>query len=369
MNPTTLTWTPTGTGKFSFYDEEGWTLLPNGKVLTVDAYVGTGTCGTNTELYDPATGAWTSGGSTPAILADCSAANAEGGHPTFEMGPQLMMYNGKVIAFGANTANTAHTALYNTGTSAWAAGPDLPSLCGSGGTSPCTLADAPAAILPNGNVFFASSAGAFHAPATYFEYNPTANTYTKITSDSTITAFQVNFAVLPTGQLIEVDTDNSGVYLYTGSGTFSAAWQPVVTSAPSCVTPNGTYVASGNQLNGLTEGANYGDDQMAMTNYPLVRIVNNATGHVSYARTFNHSSRSIAPNAPVSTSFKVAGGIELGASTLYAVANGVPSAGTAVNVAASCSVTISQTDTHDFNADGKSDILWRNTSNGGRSAG
>jgi hypothetical protein len=39
FNATTLTWTPTGAGKFDISDEEGWTLLPSGKVLTVDAYV------------------------------------------------------------------------------------------------------------------------------------------------------------------------------------------------------------------------------------------------------------------------------------------------------------------------------------------
>src|SRR5512133_3768862 len=39
LNATTLAWTPTGSGKFDVYDEEGWTLLPNRRVLTVDAYV------------------------------------------------------------------------------------------------------------------------------------------------------------------------------------------------------------------------------------------------------------------------------------------------------------------------------------------
>jgi len=39
LDAKTLTWTPTGSGKFDINDEEGWTLLPNGHVLTVD-----GTC-------------------------------------------------------------------------------------------------------------------------------------------------------------------------------------------------------------------------------------------------------------------------------------------------------------------------------------
>ena len=54
LDPMTLTWTPTGSGKFDIHDEEGWTLLPNKKVLTVDAYVGQyDPTGMNFEFYDP----------------------------------------------------------------------------------------------------------------------------------------------------------------------------------------------------------------------------------------------------------------------------------------------------------------------------
>eukprot|EP01124_Arcella_intermedia_P021808 TRINITY_DN3113_c0_g1_i1.p1 TRINITY_DN3113_c0_g1~~TRINITY_DN3113_c0_g1_i1.p1 ORF type:complete len:687 (-),score=58.05 TRINITY_DN3113_c0_g1_i1:15-2075(-) len=37
LDPKTLTWTRTGGGKYDRNDEEGWVLLPNGQVLTVDA--------------------------------------------------------------------------------------------------------------------------------------------------------------------------------------------------------------------------------------------------------------------------------------------------------------------------------------------
>jgi hypothetical protein len=36
LDAKTLTWTQTGSNKFDINDEEGWTLLPNGRVLTVD---------------------------------------------------------------------------------------------------------------------------------------------------------------------------------------------------------------------------------------------------------------------------------------------------------------------------------------------
>ena len=69
LNERNLTWTPTGRHKYDTNNEEGWTLLPSGKVLTVDAYVPIAPFpyipdGTNTELYDPRTGAWSSAGST-----------------------------------------------------------------------------------------------------------------------------------------------------------------------------------------------------------------------------------------------------------------------------------------------------------------
>lgn len=52
-----LTWTPTGTGKFDSSVEEGWTLLPGGKVLTVDRYSSQyDPTGMNSEIYDPVTG-------------------------------------------------------------------------------------------------------------------------------------------------------------------------------------------------------------------------------------------------------------------------------------------------------------------------
>jgi hypothetical protein len=109
----------------------------------------------------------------------------------------------------------------------------------------------------------------------------------------------------------------------------------VISGAPGCVAPGEGYVVSGKQLNGLSQAANYGDDQQAATNYPLVRIVNNDSGHVFYARTSGHSTMTVAPNAAGSTNFKVAANTETGPSKLYVVANGIPSAGKDVTVAAS----------------------------------
>jgi len=334
LNATNMTWTATGTGKFDVPDEEGWALLPNSKVLTVDAYVFTGTCGKNSEIYNPATGAWTSAGNVPTQLSDCNSAN--GNNSSYELGPNVLTYNGNVLAFGGTTSTTVPSAMaiYNLSNNTWSAGANQPSLCGSG-TQSCTMADAPAAVMPNGNVLLALSAGLFTTPTNFFEYNPANNTYTAApaTSDaSSSSSFYHNFLILPTGQILNVSTYTSNIQIYTPSGTYQSSWQPVVTSAPSCVTAGSSYVVSGTQLNGLTQGAYYGDDQQAATNYPLVRIKNNSTGHVFYARTSGHTTMTVALNASGSTNFKVAPNTESGASTLYVVANGIPSAGTAITV-------------------------------------
>ncbi|MGA8067321.1 MAG: hypothetical protein WCA47_08325, partial [Terriglobales bacterium] len=60
-----LHWTVTGTGKADKYDEEAFTLLPNGTVLLADTTTPLGS-----EIFDPSTGAWTSAGSTVVELAD-----------------------------------------------------------------------------------------------------------------------------------------------------------------------------------------------------------------------------------------------------------------------------------------------------------
>jgi hypothetical protein len=86
------------------------------------------------------------------------------------------------------------------------------------------------------------------------------------------------------------------------------------------------YSISGTQFNGLTQASAYGDDMQNATNYPLVRIVNSATGHVFYCKTHDHSAMGVATGTTkVSTRFDVPAQVEPGPSQLYVVANGIPS--------------------------------------------
>jgi hypothetical protein len=317
FNPTNLTWSPTGTGKFDIHDEEGWTLLPTGKVLTVDAYVFQyDPNGTNSEIYTPSTGTWASSGSTIQQLWDsCGGATAA----SYELGPAVLRPDGTVFATGANTCGPGHTAIYNSNTGKWTAGPDFPAAYGS--------ADGPAALEPSGNVLVFSSPSRFYPPAgQFFEWNGTSLTLVTPPASALEDASYVgHLLVLPTGQIMFTDF-STNVEVFTPAGTYNPAWAPTISSASTSVARGKTYTVSGTQFNGLSQGAAYGDDFQDATNYPLVRIVNAATGHVFYCRTHNHSTMAIATGSKrVSTQFDVPAGAETGTSQLFVIANGIPS--------------------------------------------
>jgi hypothetical protein len=367
FNETTRTWKSTGAGKFDIYDEEGWTLLPNGEVLTVDAYVFTSTCGTNTEVYSPSTHTWTSAGHTPVPLADCANPAHQ---PSYEMGPQVLRPNGTVVALGGTLCADAGTtdcrngtdkvvtptAVYDTSTKSWSAGANIPAVGGQN----YSLADAPAALLPDGNVLFAASPNyqGFVPPTHFFEYGLGNHIVQAAdpTDNASFTGFEWNFLVLPTGQVMALETDGSNVWYYNSSGMPQPSWSPVVTSVPESLVAGGTYQLSGRQLNGLSQGAAYGDDVQAATNYPIIEIVNDATGHVFFARIFGPSTMSVAPHTAVTVNFTVPDTIEAGPSRLYAIANGISSVGTPVMAARGLYAKPA-----DFNGDRKSDLLWRNS--------
>jgi hypothetical protein len=86
-----------------------------------------------------------------------------------------------------------------------------------------------------------------------------------------------------------------------------------------------TSKVSGIRFNGATQGAAFGDDVQAATNYPLARVTNLRTAHVSYCRTHDHSSMAVASDKEVSTHFDVPSTLEPGLSFMEVVANGIAS--------------------------------------------
>jgi hypothetical protein len=310
LDPATLKWTAVGsTGKSDFNAEEGWTLMPDGTILTYDVKNNP-----NSEIYNPSSQTWTSAGST---VADLQGPPAEGcihyGHnhiycPPGEVGPGILRPDGTVFATGAlhMGASTGHTAIYNPSTHKWTAGPDFPNGDAAG--------DSFAALLPNGNALVLGNFG------TMYEFNGSTLTPTTQGFGSLI--------VLPTGQVLV-----AGVATYTSTGTYQSSWAPKITSFPATVTRGTTYKISGQQFNGLSQAAAFGDEFETATNYPLMRITNTATGHVFYAKTHGHSTMGVATGtAKVFTHFDVPGTMETGASTLQVVANGIPSKRVSITV-------------------------------------
>lgn len=322
-----VTWTTTGTGKFDWNDEEGWTLLPSGNVLTVDAYVGSyNATGTNSELYTTSAGTWASAGSTIKQLWDSSAAC--GGSPvaSYEEGPGVLRPDGTVLWTGANRCAAGHTAIYDTATATWSAGPDF--------ATGLDIADGPAALLPDGNVLLDTSPGIFGTGSKFYEWDgATMNLTSGPPSASADSSYYGNMVCLPTGQVMFTDFSSS-VEIYTPSGTFNPAWQPTIASVAGTLT-HGTAnnLITGTQFNGLSQCASYGDDNQSATNWPLVRITNTSTGKVVYARTHNFSTMGVATGAAVvKARFDIPATIGIGPSTLEVVANGIPSAAVAVTI-------------------------------------
>ncbi|MGH8289883.1 MAG: hypothetical protein ACREV7_12810 [Steroidobacteraceae bacterium] len=317
LDPRTLTWTPTGAGKYDVNDEEGWTLLPNGQVLAVDAYVFDWMAnGTNSELYNPWSGMWSSAGSTIVQLWDSAAACGGESVASFELGPGVLRPDGTVFYMGANSCGPGNNAVYDSYRRTWRAAPPFP--------DNYDVADGPASLEPNGNVLVMASPGIYQTPSAFFEWDghklSSAPATPNAPNDS---SYYGNMLLLPTGQILLTDFSND-IEIYTPVGGPEHSWRPIVVFIPPVVSPGGSYPLAGIRLSGMSQGAAYGDDVQANTNFPVVRITNLETRHVFYSRT--HGFRvAVASNNISWTQFDVPAGQEPGLSQLQVVASGIAS--------------------------------------------
>lgn len=312
LSGTTATWATTGTGKFDENDEEGWTLLPSGQVLTVDAYVGSTCCKMGYQLYSPSTGAWTTPSNNTVVnLVDPGS---------LELGPMPLLPNGTVFAAGATTNN----AIYTISTGTWASAPKF------GGTN--DIADGPAAVLPDGNALFDTSPGVFNNGSKFFEWDGTTMNATTAPPNASIDSSYVgNMVVLPSGQVLFTDFSND-VEIYTPSGSPCAGCAPTVKFVNSTLTHGSkNNLIGGTQFNGLTQGAFYGDDNQSASNFPIVRITD-AAGNVVYCRTHNAMGGVATGAKLVSAKFDIPSTIATGSASLVVVANGIASAPVAVTI-------------------------------------
>jgi Kelch motif len=336
LNAKNLSWKVIpATGKEDPNDEEGWTLEPSGQVLTVDTWAAVG----GSSLFNPGSNTWT-----------FSGAEAPNGYPlnpwpVVEIGPQAEVPGGNVFVVGAGTSTDEYpnpcttnaptqTALYDykAGTpGTWAAGPEIPTIDHEQYAS----TDGPAATLPDGNILFDASACTYNIPTHFWIYNTASSSLTQIPDAPNAendTSYQTRMLDLPNGQVLYND-GSSDMEVYTGSGAPKPAWAPSIRSlSDTDLNRGGTYSLSGKQLSGLDPGAVYGDDVQDNTNFPLVRITNNATGTVTYARTHDWSSVSVAPGTSSSTEFTIPRSTPRGRSALVVIANGIASAPRTVTI-------------------------------------
>jgi hypothetical protein len=331
LDPETLTWTLTGTNKATVNSEEGWTLLPNGKVLTIDCqldyWFGLTTTYTpgNSELYDPETGSWTSAGNTVNVLTS---------FPEGEIGASVLMPNGVVFA----TGDRGTTALYDSRRNEWSAGPAYPAVSVNGTAHQLVASDTGAALLPTGNVLISAVTSPYDPLffTKFFEFDGHGYIAQPDTPDAPL-GTAVNMLVLPSGQILEFDSQTD-VELYNPTRGENERdddrpwYAPSVREAPRVISPGKTYEVRGVYFNGVSQGAMEGDDWQAATNYPLVRITNRLTHHVFYTRTHDFSSMAVANDDPVTARFDVPANQEKGLSLLEVVANGIASEPIAVLV-------------------------------------
>ncbi len=305
-NPATNSWAAAA-GKIHSdrSDEETWVKLPDDSILSYDVFSATGDVA-HSQRYLPAENRWVDAGDVPVLLS-----SAEQG---YELGPAFLLPDGRVFYLGA----TGHTAYYDFASNSWTAGPDIPDGMGAG--------DVPGAMMPNGHILFAADPlPYFSPPTTIFDFDPTTDTYTDVTPadyDLSLRPNDDRMVVLPSGQVL-LTNESDQLIVYTPDGSLDPSWQPVIDRVRN--NHDGTYRLVGRQLNGISEGASYGDDAEMASNYPIVQLTDRR-GNVFYARTYNWDNTGVATgDVTVSTQFTLPADIPAGRYALRVIANGIAS--------------------------------------------
>ena len=299
-------WSPSGNIIGPANDEGAYTLLPNGKVIMVDAWSTACSSTSSTEMFDPTTNTWSCGPNTPFQMWDNS------GH---ELGPAVLMHNGKVFQVGANPVS----AIYNSATNSWTGGPSTQGLAGY---------DAPGALEFNGKVLEIMGPPSFGAGCQAMEYDPVANTLSATANPGACPGnptYVNKLMVLPTGQIMTTSFSNL-VHVYNPAGSVDPVAKPTILAASTNLT-HGTAnnLLYGKQLNGLSQASTYGDDYQGDVDFPLVTLTNVSTGHVYWCLTHNESTHSIAPGTVMFTQFDIPASVPAGTYALRSIAAGVSS--------------------------------------------
>jgi hypothetical protein len=298
-------------------DECGWAMLPDGSIVTVDQ------CTKSSQRYIPSLNQWIPDGALPVFIWN-EVPQGSGG-PGCEIGPALTLPNGNVFYAGGTSSNVLYAPSGSTSHGVWTAGPVTPNNLES--------ADTAGAVMVNGKLLFMTATNCFNGgcdgPWHFFEYDYTVGATGSLTEVSSPTngfsgkGLFIPFMLdLPDGKVL-LSGNSTQLWVYVPDGAPLAAGKPAI----DYITDNsdGSYYLVGTGLNGITEGANEGDDGQMASDYPIVRLTD-GSGNVYYARTYNWSSTTIQTGSTIeSTYFTVPASLPYGSYSLAVVANGLAS--------------------------------------------
>ena len=251
-DPASGTWTTTGS-LITAREFHTATLLANGKVLVVAGVTDSlGTTSAAAEVYDPASGVWTATGSLGTGRDQHTA---------------TLLPNGKVLVAGGYNNDTvtslASAELYDATSGVWTA---------TGSLITDRLSHT-ATLLPNGEVLVAGGqkTGVFDKLASAELYDPASGTWT--VTGSLVTGRVAHSAtLLPSGKVLAFAglTARSVLKsseLYDVGLGFSSAWQPGISVAKA----GKSLQLTGSLFQGVSQ-ASGGDTQDSSSNYPIVQL-------------------------------------------------------------------------------------------------
>ena len=299
-------------------DEASWVKLPDSSILTIDPFGENG----YSERYIPSTNTWISDSTVPVNLYD----------PGLEMGAGLLLPNGNAFFLGSTGATVFYTPSGSMSPGVWTTGPTIPN---SQGTP-----DAPAAMMVNGKVLCAVSPiptgmnnglggcsnPEYPCPTSFYEYDYSTNAFAQVNGPTGTTDNHPSYSCLmldlPDGTVLYTNNGRQ-LYVYQPFGSPLAAGKPTINTISK--NDDGSYHLTGTMLNGISEGAAYGDDAQMATNYPIVRL-SDASERIYYARTYNWSDTGVmAGSTSQTTEFTLPTGLPSGTYSLVVVANGIAS--------------------------------------------
>ena len=300
-------------------NEVCWVKLGNGGIFGADNY------GDSAVHFAPSVNGWIQdASSTPSGFQDGDD-------------QEFLLPNGEVFHVGS----TSNTGFYTPGATQASVGtlvngPNLP----INGTNQLYGGESPGAMLVTGNVLLDLAPGGGGAdggsPCYFYEYNYISNNFTAVSAPGgggtyNASPFVNSMLDLPDGSVLFVGGQNStSMYIYQPGGTPLPAGQPGINS----ITENadGSYLLTGTNLDGISEGAMFGDDEQMACDYPLVRMTNNASGDVYYARTYNWTPGRVMTGTNIlATDFTLPPNLPAGTYSLMVVAVGNASAPVSFN--------------------------------------